>query len=294
MKCSIGIFAYNEERNIGKILDAILNQNLNQAELEEIFVVASGCTDKTVNIAKEFEQRDRRIKIILQKKREGKYSAINLFLKSSKNDMLIIESADTVPDNNAIENLIMPFADPAVGMTGARPVPADSQNNFMGYCVNLLWDIHHQISLISPKMGEMVAFRKVFDEIPKTAVDEACIEALIKSKGYNIVYVPEAIVRNKGSEILTDFLRQRRRIHAGHLQLKTETGHDVSTTGTARLFSCLLKTKVGKDLPAWKRYAYMLGAIFIEGLARILGAYDYKIIRKDHSIWAVSESTKKI
>ncbi len=33
IKCSIGIFAYNEEKNIGKLLEVILNQELNRVEI---------------------------------------------------------------------------------------------------------------------------------------------------------------------------------------------------------------------------------------------------------------------
>ena len=47
---SIGIMAYNEEANIGRLLSSLLDQNLTQANLTEIFVVASGCTDRTEKI----------------------------------------------------------------------------------------------------------------------------------------------------------------------------------------------------------------------------------------------------
>jgi hypothetical protein len=43
IKCSIGITAYNEEANIGQLLQAMLDQRLYSVEISEIIVVASGC-----------------------------------------------------------------------------------------------------------------------------------------------------------------------------------------------------------------------------------------------------------
>ncbi len=47
IRCSVGITAYNEEANIGRLLQAILDQRLYEVEICEIIVVASGCTDRT-------------------------------------------------------------------------------------------------------------------------------------------------------------------------------------------------------------------------------------------------------
>jgi hypothetical protein len=48
------------------------------------------------------------------------------------------------------------------------------------------------MALISPKLGEMIAFRKVMKSIPKdSAVDEASIEATSKNKGINLnIFLP--------------------------------------------------------------------------------------------------------
>ena len=46
--CSVGIMAYNEEANIERTLRAILDQQSLNTRIEEVIVVASGCTDHTV------------------------------------------------------------------------------------------------------------------------------------------------------------------------------------------------------------------------------------------------------
>ena len=43
--CCVGIMAYNEEANIGHLLQALLVQKTEKVVIDEIVVVASGCTD---------------------------------------------------------------------------------------------------------------------------------------------------------------------------------------------------------------------------------------------------------
>ena len=74
---SMGIMAYNEEANIGRLLEAVTTQKFKEVALTEIVVVASGCTDNTEAVVLEWAKRDARIRLISQEKRMGKASAIN-------------------------------------------------------------------------------------------------------------------------------------------------------------------------------------------------------------------------
>lgn len=84
LRCSVGVTAYNEEANIGHLLDALLNQHLFDVEITEIIVVASGCSDNTVPIVKRYMADNPTIKLINQPQREGKTAAINLFLAHAR------------------------------------------------------------------------------------------------------------------------------------------------------------------------------------------------------------------
>ncbi|MDX1607683.1 MAG: glycosyltransferase [Candidatus Spechtbacterales bacterium] len=303
IKVSAGVFAHNEEKNIAKLLEALLQQQLNKVELDEIIIVASGCTDKTVEIAEQFQKQqntnnkpqDTNIKILVQEKREGKVSAINLFLQEANNTTVLIESGDTIPAKNTVEYLMVPFENTKVGMTGARPVPIDKSHTLMGFATNLLWELHHRISLKTPKMGEMVAFRK--DIIPRlslTAVDEALIEAKIKKAGYEVHYVPEAIVYNKGPETAGDFLRQRRRIHAGHLHLKKHHGHAVSTGNVLTIFKMLGSMLYGMLRGNIRAFVYIPSTVALEATGKALGYWDFYVAKKDHIVWEQASSTKDL
>ena len=50
VRFSMGITAHNEEANIGKLLECVIEQDLRTAILTEIIVVISGCTDNTVKL----------------------------------------------------------------------------------------------------------------------------------------------------------------------------------------------------------------------------------------------------
>ena len=69
---SIGVCAYNEERNIGNLLKSLQDQILSKVEITQIVVVSSACTDKTDEIVETFLSSDPRIKLIKQADRRGK------------------------------------------------------------------------------------------------------------------------------------------------------------------------------------------------------------------------------
>lgn len=287
----IGIMAYNEAANIGRLLERLCGQRPSCGRIVEIVVVASGCTDDTASIVAAHAGRDPRVTLLLQERREGKASAINLFLARAAGEVLVLESGDTLPDDGAIERLVAPFADPAVGMTGARAVPVDSPDHFTGHCTHLLWNLHHAIALETPKLGELVAFRRLVREIPAdTAVDEASIEAVVRAAGLDLCYVPEAVVRNKGPETLADLVRQRRRIAAGHRHL-AKRGYRVSTGSPWRALRALA---AAGDWRGPRRFLWTAGVVVLEAWCRLLGAWDLSVRRRNPVIWDIAASTKRL
>ena len=287
LACSIGIMAYNEEENIGSLLESLLNQELKSGIIEEIVVVASGCTDRTEHVVIEYAKENDKIKLLTQAKREGKASAINYYLRRTSAEIVILESADTLPQKDTIEKLIRHFQCPDIGMVGGHPIPVNEKNTFMGFVVHLLWHLHHEIALKHPKCGEIVAFRNQFNEIPNdSVVDEAYIESIIAKAGYSIVYAPEAIVWNNGPDNVNDFIAQRRRIAAGHIKLKVAANYSVATKNSFRILFVLIKDQI-------KQLLWIFCAIFLEGYGRFLGLKDCCFNRKKHSIWEIAQSTKQ-
>src|SRR5208337_3824169 len=150
--CSIGIMAYNEEANIGRMLEAVASQQTARVTITEIVVVASGCTDRTESIVQDWAKRDPRIRLLVQPRREGKASAINQFLPQAQEKIVVLCGGDLVPEADAIEELVAPFTDPAVGMTTGRPVPVNESGTFMGFAAHMLYDLFHEVNLRSFKI----------------------------------------------------------------------------------------------------------------------------------------------
>lgn len=289
--CSIGIIVYNEAQNIGTLLERVTSESYPDVEINEIIVVSSASTDGTDEIVEYYEKHDTRVRLITEKERKGKSSAINVFLKNSKNELLIIESGDTIPAKGTIRKLILPFNDPKVGMTGGRPVPVNSSITFSGYAVNLLWKLHHKMALKSPKLGEMIAFRKVFTAIPpESAVDEASIEAEINKQQLSKIYISDAIIHNKGPEELSGFIKQRKRIETGHLWLIKKHDYQVISQKKSVLLSLMLEEIMEHPKDILKIFSVML----FESYSRLLGRIDFYIKRKNPFAWEIIDSTKDL
>ncbi len=288
--CTVGITAYNEAENIGRLLQRVCEQQLSGVAITEIIVVASGCTDGTVAIVAQHAAQDGRIRLVEQAQREGKASALNLIIKQAQEQVIVLCSGDLLPEVDAVSLLVAPFVDDEMGLTACRPQPINNPDTFMGFAAHLLWGLHHHISSESVKAGEMIAFRRVFERIPnKTAVDEASVEPLIRGQGYGLLYVPNALVYNKGPDTISDFLRQRRRIAAGHLELQAETGYAVSTMGGGKILRVLLKQLDKRP----KQFVWTWCVVGLEVIGRFLGGRDYKN-KRSHTVWEIATTTKQL
>jgi len=291
MNISIGICAYNEEKNIGRLLEALQKQKTARINIVEIIVVSSACRDRTDEIVKSFAANDPRIRLIQQSGRKGKASAINLFLKAAACEICVLSSADVIPEEETIEKMCLPFGEKRIGMSGAHPVPTNDKKTFIGFLSHFRWRMSHEVSLFKPVLGELVAFRKVITEVPgNTAVDESSIEWKIKSLSYELAYAPDAVVYNKGPETLRDLISQRRRIYSGQLYLRKTTGYAASSQNLLLVIKAVFRTM---DY-GWRSWLWTPPAIALEAYCRMLGAYDFHIKKKNPYIWDMAATTKTI
>jgi poly-beta-1,6-N-acetyl-D-glucosamine synthase len=284
LRVGVGIFAHNEEINIDGAIRSVVESELDEGILESIIVVSSGSSDLTNKKVRTWMKRDERIKVLTEPVRQGKTSAINLFMRQSSAEVLVSMSADLKLKKNTLARMLEPFADENVGMVGAHPVPTNTKASSIGGVVKLMWELHHQVSLLQPKCGEVVAFRNVIRKLPnESAVDEATIEVLLTLLGYHVVYAPEAIVHNKGPMTISEFLTQRRRVQAGHEWIRDTYNYTVSTQNPSKLVHALIAYVVHHpaSLPVM---AQLFG---LEVLARLLGYIDYHLLGRNPYVWTM-------
>ncbi|PIU58649.1 hypothetical protein COS86_08440, partial [Candidatus Bathyarchaeota archaeon CG07_land_8_20_14_0_80_47_9] len=261
----VGICAYNEENNIGRILRNLVSEQ-GLPNTCRILVVCSGCTDRTPQIVKEFQAKDSRLEPIFEERRTGKANALNRIFRIAREseDVLVLVNADALPKSGSVMLLVSSLESSDVGAAFAQPIPFEG---FHGTCygiVRIIWRLHHMISLRQmPKLsGELCAIRaSCLREIPgNVATDEPYIELAIRRQGYRIVYVPVALVNIRCPTNVVDLLKQRKRIWVGHMQLQNETGFKVSTTSFGNIL------KVASELKPTEILYLFLGA-FLEAIA---------------------------
>src|SRR5262249_12939300 len=152
---------------------------------------------------------------------------------------------------DVVEKIVACFEEnPHVGMVGVRPMPDNEKNGIVSRMVHVLWELHHRVALDYPKMGELVAFRgALVDRVSElSVVDEASVEDIVRSKGFDLAYIGDAIVTNHGPEKLEEYFEQRRRIARGHYWLDFAFGYKVATMQPATLLSKTLSVLKDSDV----------------------------------------------
>ncbi len=106
MKVSVIVPAYNEEKYLGKCLEALKNQTLTP---DEIIVVDNNSTDRTSEIAKEARVR------VITEKSQGLTYARNSGFNHAIGDVLLRTDSDTQVPKDWVERMSKHFEDPEVG-----------------------------------------------------------------------------------------------------------------------------------------------------------------------------------
>ena len=288
----VGIMAYNEAANIGRTLRSIQEQTIG-ARIDRIIVVASGCSDATCAIVAGMAAADARIVLVEERVRAGKTAAINTFLAAIRESIIVIPSADLILEPTTLERLIAPLDDPAVGMVGAHPVPTNAPDTFIGFAVRLMWELHHRIASVQPKMGELVAFRNRLGALDPTVLsDELSVENHMRAAGLRIAYAPDARVYNHGPETLREFVAQRERWCAANMQIERDSATRVSTLSSRNVLRAVRELVI-ETRP---RVDWLALAALLEAWCRLRAYVNLTIMRRGdrYRVWEPLRSTKTV
>jgi biofilm PGA synthesis N-glycosyltransferase PgaC len=282
LSVSVGIFAHNEENNIKRCIESVQKQKTEVAEIKEILVISSGSNDRTNEIVRRMAKTDDRIILLEQFKREGKSSAVNYFIRNANGQILVAVSSDLRLHTKSIEEITLPFLYKNVGMVGGHPKPCNVTDSKVGKEVDLLWKLHHIVSLHNPKCGEIIAFRKVIRSIPKeSTLDDATLEVLMRLIGFDVVYAPRSIVFNKAPITVGDFITQRKRNYSGHIWTFEHYNFKVSTMGVGNNLKAVIEY-FGEN-PT--KFSTLIRLLILEAISRFLGWIDYRVLGKNPYIW---------
>lgn len=135
-KLSVIIPAHNEEHYLRRTLDALRRQNYGWFE---VIVVANGCTDQTVNVARGSCQR------LIVLSRRGLGAARNLGARMARGELLVFLDADTLLGPDALREIAGQFSDlDAAGTLKGRPDDSRWIYRLLYWFKNLIhrWALH--------------------------------------------------------------------------------------------------------------------------------------------------------
>jgi len=278
---TIGIPAFNEEKTISDLLKAILQQQLDNVVLKEIIVNVSGSTDSTEAHVKTMVNVDSRIKLISNRKREGKASALNDILQEAHGDILLFIDGDVMLEKDSIPNLLNSFFQgEKVGICTGNTMPLKQRGDFFEFTSLFIRSLHHELcnylmsrGLVPKVDGSFYAIRRdILNCFPlKVISDDEYASLQAQRKGYRIVYVPNALVYVKDPSSFYGFVKWQKRIISGQMFMKKRFNYRVPTMQASIAAYCWLRL--------WKKHRRkafsIITLLFLGGISFILAFITY-------------------
>ena len=111
MNISVCITTFNEEESVGALLDSLLVQT---RKPDEIVIVDGGSGDKTVEIIRHYQKKDRRIRLLVEKGTiaHGRNTAIEI----SKFPIIAQIDAGCIAKKDWLGKILQPFTHPEIDM----------------------------------------------------------------------------------------------------------------------------------------------------------------------------------
>ncbi|MDH7478336.1 MAG: glycosyltransferase family 2 protein [Candidatus Bathyarchaeota archaeon] len=234
---SIIVPVRNEEKVIGRLLDALLRLNYPKNKME-IIVVEDGSTDKTLDICMEYsKEHDGNLKILQKPFSDGKPSALNYGIKHAKGEIVGIFDADNLPDPNILINVGKYFKDEKVAAVQGRTLSINSDENmltkFISYeeavwcetylrgkdVLDLFVHLKGSCQFLRRNVLEKI---KGFDE--KALSEDMEISARLTQKGYKIRYASDVYAWQENPADLRQLFRQRVRWFRGTMEVAFKYG----------------------------------------------------------------------
>jgi cellulose synthase/poly-beta-1,6-N-acetylglucosamine synthase-like glycosyltransferase len=297
---SVGICATTELENTLRLTDEILGLSDRRMNLLQVLVATPNH-----QLARELAGRDSRVVVLLEKKREGKASALNKIIRHASGDILVIASADIKIARNTVSKLVEGLMDNQEwGAVDSNVELINGDKLLMDRVSNILWDTHNATldeldgrDRLGQVAGDLVAVRRdLLEQIPNVINDDAYLALRVQEKGFRVKRVQDALVWIAGPRTPTDYVYQRSRVLHGHLQLISRFGRMPTTfefqiLWKPRRYLRLLVRTVARLGPSYLLPLIMAG--FLELLSFQVAVVS-SLTNRDEKPWRIVESTKQI
>jgi len=233
---SIIVPVKNEEKVIGRLLDALLNLNYSRNKFE-IIIVEDGSTDATPKIcAKYAEEYPDRIKFIRKKESKGKPSALNFGLKFAKGDIIGVFDADSVPEPDVLMKVVEYFEDPSIAAVQGATVPINADENFLTKFITYEQAVFRvqlrgkdELNLFVPLTGSCQFIRREILDIvggfnEDSLAEDVELAAKLTDMGYEIKYAPQVKAMQEIPSKVGQLFKQRTRWYRGYMEAAIKYG----------------------------------------------------------------------
>src|SRR5690554_4501796 len=149
-------------------------------------------------------------------------------MKFIETPIVVFSDANTSLNRQAIRNIVRHFEDPKVGcVSGEKRVMVEEKDSASSAGEGIYWKYESFLKRLDSEFhsavgaaGELVAFRTdLYEVLPEdTILDDFMQSMLIASKGYKIVYEPDAYAMETGSASIKEEMKRKIRISAGGWQ----------------------------------------------------------------------------
>ena len=289
---TIIITSYKEEKTIGRAIESILKNKLNNYE-----ILVTAPDESTLKVARTYQKKNKNIKVI-RDFGKGKPAALNIAISKSRGDILILTDGDVYIGEKSLAPLISFFKNPNIGAVSGNPNSLNSRKNLFGYWADILTktaNFRRKKAVLYKKRffcsGYLFAIRKkIFPILPEGLLSEdGFISHLVYSNGYRIGYSESSMVYVKYPTNFKDWILQKKRSAGGYSQIKKMINTEIrSFKKESSGFLYLLKeAKSFKEL--WWIILLFLARVYLW----ILIYKEIRMSKKDsRTIWKRVESTK--
>lgn len=122
---SIIIANYNGERYLRTCLTSLLKSSIKDFE---VIVIDNNSTDTSIEIVKEFQKKDPRIKILKNEVNIGVPASRNRAISQAKGEIIILLDNDTELRKDSLERLIKPLKNKEIGAAQALLIDFENRN----------------------------------------------------------------------------------------------------------------------------------------------------------------------
>jgi len=295
---SAGIVAHNEEANLERAVRSLLDQDLpGGAGWNAVWVVASGCTDRSVEVAQRLTEEDSRVRLIVEPERMGKAHALQHVFRRAEGNALVLLNSDAYAEPGSVAELlrVVGAQPPPYAVMGRPVVPEDASSPWAGP-LRTMWDLHHEFHCELQQLGGgshlsdelLLMSLPTLPPIPDGIINDGSYFGVwLAQHGGRRLYAPEARVRIEVPVRVLDHLHQRRRIQYGNDQVTAVLGAAPSTLARYALHqpkrAITLIRRSTRGRPAGARRFVVLSAA--ELAAKALSTWDHVPPRKDHVRW---------